>query len=485
MAKPKGKCSGPHVASQTAGSWIGDAASRGDALAAALERQSLAFGNAKAEIDNVREFIGSPEHILGSEQTKHGEIAEQVHVGFRRAMDAVHSREPTATFDGVPRTSAVDYVDGGKPIQSKYYNGLRNTLGGVASHAEENNAFATGEGKYHIPRDQFEQLTELRETGTVEGLSPKRIEQLKGQVESLQRETGRPIEELVDSGEASYSEVQQGEVHKAVEGQVRRLKKENEDLKGQARDEHGPSVGGSVEAAVVGMTVGVGVTLAGALWEKYREGKNPFLDGFSTEDWKEVGLNTARGGGTGALAGFSIYWLTNSTKLAAPFAGSLVSGLVGIGTLLQERQRGNIDDEEFCDLSMIAASDAAAVGIAVVAGQTMIPVPVLGAFIGSVAGKIVTSAVKGSLGEAESELVERLLRYEMAAVKRLDDTSRALTIELDAYFGQLDDLARIAFDERVNTELRVAASVRFAEAVDVPSDFIIRSRADLDTFMKE
>ena len=486
MGKPEDKVSGPHVAAQTSGSWVGlDAAIRGEALSGALENRDQAWREAMAEMQGVRAFIGSPQHILGNANTKHGEIAEQVHVGVRRATDALHQRTPSATFEDVPRTGPVDYVDGEVDIQSKYYNGLRNTLDGVASHAEGNNAFATGEGRYHIPRDQFEQLRELRETGTVDGLSQRRIEQLKAQIESMQRETGRSIEDLIDSGEASYSEVQQGEVHKTVDGQEQQLEKEDEELRDQARREHGPSLSGSVEAAAIGAAVGAGVTLAGTLWAKYREGKNPFREGFSTEDWKDVGLNTAKGASTGAVAGLSVYWLTNSTDLAAPFAGSLVSGLMGIGALLKEHQQGNISDEEFTDLSVIVAADAAVVGIAAVAGQTLIPVPVLGAFIGSVAGKLVASAVKDSLGEAESELIERLREFEAAAIERLDEALRAMLVELDAHFGRLEDLARIAFDEGINTELRMAASIRFAEAVDVRSDHIIRSQNDLDVFMQE
>ncbi len=487
MGKAEDKASGPHVAAQTSGSWVGlEAAIRGAALAEALENQDRALREAMAEMLRVRDFIGSPQHILGNANTKHGEIAEQVHVGVRRASEALHQRTPSANIEDVPRTGPVDYVDGGVDIQSKYYNGLRNTLDGVASHAEENNAFVTGEGRYHIPRDQFEQLRELRETDTVDGLSERHIEQLKAQIEALQRETGRSIEDLVDAGEATYGEVQQGEVHKTVDRQEQGLKRDDEELRDQAPDEHGPSLAGSVEAAAVGAAVGAGVTLAGTLWAKHREGKNPFREGeFSTEDWKDVGLNTATGAGTGAVAGFSVYWLTNSTDLAAPFAGSLVSGLMGIGALLKEHQQGSISDEEFADLSLIVAADAAVVGIAAVAGQTLIPVPVLGAFIGSVAGKLVASAVKDSLGEAESELIERLRRFETVAIERLDDALRAVVVELDANFGRLEDLARIAFDEGINTELRMAASIRFAAAVDVRSDDIIRSRDDLDVFMQE
>ena len=109
----------------------------------------------------------------------------------------------------------------------------------------------------------------------------------------------------------------------------------------------------------------------------------------------------------------------------------------------------------------------------------------LGAFVGSIAGKIVALAIRDGIGEAELELVERLRAYEAEAIGKLDDALRAAMDELDAYFGRLSDLALIAFDETVNTELRLVASIQIAEAVEVPSHQILRSNADLDTFMEQ
>lgn len=40
----------------------------------------------------VRDFIASPNTILGSTGTKHGEIAEQVEVGVRNARQALEER---------------------------------------------------------------------------------------------------------------------------------------------------------------------------------------------------------------------------------------------------------------------------------------------------------------------------------------------------------------------------------------------------------
>lgn len=486
MSRPDPRQAGPHVAAQTAASWAAlDAAVRGEALAAALTKQDRAFLEALGELQVVKDFVGSPEHILGSADTKHGEIAEQVHVGVRRAFELLRQQKPSASFEGVHRLDPVDYIDHGVDIQSKYHNGLRNTLDAALSHAEQNKDFATGHGRYHIPKDQFEQLSQLRKSGTIDGLSNRSVERIERMGEALEQKTGRSLDGLVEPGEARYDEVQQGRVHETIEDRESRLTDDNVELKDQARGEHGPSLSGAATAAAVGAAAGGGVRFAQAVWVKYREGKNPFQGEYSVEDWKDIGLDTAKGAGAGAVAGGTLYLLTNSTDLAAPFAGALVSGLMGIGNLLSQYHSGKIDDAQFLDCSLMVAADAAIIGLSAAAGQTLVPIPMLGAFVGSIAGKIVASAIREGLGEAESELLKRLSAYESAAIGMLDENLRSVLEQLDTYFGQLSDLARIAFDESVNTKLRLEASIRFAEAVDVPNHQILRSNADLDTFMEE
>ena len=436
------------------------------------------------ELQAVRDFLGTPENILGRAATKHGEIAERVHVGVSRAWDVLHGCAPTATFDGVPRTGPVDYRVDGVDIQSKYYNGLRNTLDGVASHAEKYPGFAGGRGRYHIPGDQHRQLEELRRTGEIEGLSDRSASVLQRRVDDLEQATGRPADALIEPGDASYAEVQRGRVHDMLHDRKDRLTQENDELKRTARVEHGPSTAGFVRAAGLGAAVRGGVGLAQAIWIKYREGRNPFRGEFSIRDWQDVGVVLAQGAGGGAVAGSSLYFLTNSTALAAPFAGSLVSGLMGIGVLLRDHYAGTIDGEQFVEMSHIVAMDAAAVGLASVAGQTMIPVPLLGALLGGLAGKLVASALQDGLGESEWALISRLSQYERYALEQLDEEFRAVMQGLDAWFGNLERLAVTAFDPAANADL-LMASVRVAEIVGVPDARIVRKIADLDALMQE
>ena len=255
------------------------------------------------------------------------------------------------------------------------------------------------------------------------------------------------------------------------------------ELRRQAQVDHGPSLSGAATAAAMGGVAGAGVGIAQAVWVQYRKGKNPFRGDFDAGDWKDVGLRATEGGAVGAVAGGSVYLLTNATDLAAPFAGSLVSGLMGIGDLIGRYQTGKIDGDEFIDLSVMVAAESAIVGIAAATGQTLIPVPMLGAFIGSVAGRFVASAVRECFEEDESALVARLEEYVAESIARLDDSLRQAVAKLDAYCGRLGDLTKLAFDQGVNVELRLRASIEIAEVLGVPDKDIVRTSADLDGYM--
>ena len=477
---------GLHVAAQVAAAWARlDAAHRAEELSGALSRLDRAFLDAMRQMQAVRDFVGSPENILGRTETKHGEIAEQIHVGVRRALDVLYGRTPTATFDGVPRTGPVDYRVDGVDIQSKYYNGLRNTLKGVSEHAERHPDFAGGHGRYNIPSDQHRQLEELRGTGEIDGLSARSADAVRRSVDRLEQAKGRSTDDLIEPGEGTYGEVQRGRVHDTIRDRDEGLVREKEKLERTARAEHGPSLAGLGKAAALGAAAAGGVSLAQALWVKYREGRTPFRGDFSVEDWREVGVVAAQGAGGGMVAGGTLYVLTNCTALAAPFAGSLVSGLMGVGSLLRDYQVGMIDADQFVDLAHIVALDASTTGLAAAAGQVLIPLPLLGALMGSLAGHFVSCALKDGLGKSESALTARLDEYQRYALERLDTECSAVLQQLDDRFGNLERMAGIAFDQSANTELRLKASVGFAQAVGVPDARILRTTTDVDVYMKE
>ena len=93
-----------------------------------------ALSTSLQHIENVRDFVSDPRAILGSIQTKHGEIAEHIEVEIRNARDVLNHIKPSATFEGVGRTAPEDYLIGASQVQSKFINGAGKSLDHVLEH---------------------------------------------------------------------------------------------------------------------------------------------------------------------------------------------------------------------------------------------------------------------------------------------------------------------------------------------------------------
>ncbi|MBE9098984.1 hypothetical protein [Vacuolonema iberomarrocanum] len=469
-----------HIAAQVSAEW---AHSNKEQFQQKLSSLDDAFSSAMDEMKKVRDFVGTPESILGNPSTKHGEIAEQVHVGVTRAWDVLSGRLPSATFERIGRLDPVDYKVDGVDIQSKYLNGLRNTLSSIRSHVKNNPDFISGNSQYHVPRDQFEQIEQLQSTDVIDGLSDRTVKFIQRELEELNRISGRKTEDLIQPGNASYDEVQQGNIHETLNSREEQLVESKEAQKTDIQTKHEPSIQGLGQAATLAAAVGGGVRITQTLWEKWQSGKNPFQGDFTASDWKDIGLEGLQGAGDGAIAGGALYLLTNATDLAAPFAGSTVSALMGIGALLRQYHEGKICDEDFVSLSLLVASEAAIIGLATAVGQTLIPVPLLGAFVGSIAGKLVTSALKGSLENLEQSLINRLQEYEAKFFEGIERQYRSMIDQVDQYFEDLGLILQRSLDETLNMSIRFEASVVLARKLGVSETQVICTVDELDQFM--
>lgn len=91
-----------------------------------LTNQDINFLKAMECVNAVKDFISKPEHILGSQVTKHGEIAEQLQVSITNAKSIINGGENIYTFEGVRRTAPEDYLTiSGEQVQSKFINGVK------------------------------------------------------------------------------------------------------------------------------------------------------------------------------------------------------------------------------------------------------------------------------------------------------------------------------------------------------------------------
>ena len=456
---------------------------RDQQLQAALGQQESAFAQAIKQVNQVRDFVGSPEHILGNPQTKHGEIAEQVEVGIRNARSLLHQQTPGATFDGVGRTAPTDYRIDNVDVQSKFVNGFGKNLDHVLEHMKQYDSFGRDGSYYHIPKDHYEVIQRISQGQSVKGVSQSTVQKIQAKIQEVEQLSGKPFHEVVKPGISNYGEVQQGKIHETLDKHERSLKDGNKELKQEICLKHQPNLGEMAQVAVTGSAIGAGLRIAFKLFEKYKQGKNPFKGDFTTADWQEIGVTAAEGGATGGISGAAIYALTNFANLSAPFAGAVVGAGCAIASLGQRYASGEITADKFLELGQLACAESAIVGIAAAVGQASIPIPVLGAVIGTIAGRMVVDFGKQYLGKEADKLKKRLETDYNQCLAKIDCAYREVIAKIIAEFEQLGDLTKAAFDRTKNTALRFQASVELAEAHGVPQTKIVQTLDELDAFM--
>lgn len=448
------------------------------AEAAQLELQDLAMLRASEQIEKVRYFIGTPENILGNAATKHGEIAEQVEVGVRNARSALEQQDMTATFDGIGRTAPADYMIDGIQVQSKYINGMNNSLDHVIKHMEKYDNFGRDGSYYHIPKNQHEVIDRILSGEDVEGISDRTANIIRAKAHEIEKFTGKPFGEVVQAGESEYAAVQQGRVHETLDKHEQELRDRNAQRKDEIHQEYEPSLADGLKAAGVGAAVGAGISIGTTLYRKYKEGKNVFQGEFTEKDWKELGLDAGKATLIGGVTGGAIYYITNYMDTSAPAASAFVSAAKGVGSLLNDLHKGNIEPKEFACLALITCAESAMVYAGTLVGQNLIPIPVLGALIGSIAGRMVSDFLIG-----DDQVLATQMQAEMDSyIKQLDFEFQEIINRINSEFDKLGHLTETAFDLSLNVSL-LSRSVELAEGYGVPSEKIIRNYNDLDDFM--
>jgi hypothetical protein len=278
--------------------------------------QDARLEEAFSAMANVRAFLLDPSTILGSGDTKHGEIAEQVEVGVRNARAILDGLEPPASFVDpttgaeLSRNSPIDLFIDEQAIQVKFINGLTGNLNACLKHMSDYPGLANSAG-YLIPSDRYEQIIRVI-NGDYGDLSPKTVKVVLEKVKEIQAVTGRPFIEAVQPSVSTYPSVQVGAIDETLDDIESDLIDRNEEFKGAINLEHAPSLEAMAKAGVTAGVITGTISIGVSIYAKAKnEGKNPFKGGFNSSDWAEVGLSGATGFGSGAVAGSAIYALTN------------------------------------------------------------------------------------------------------------------------------------------------------------------------------
>jgi hypothetical protein len=451
-------------------------------LATELSKQDQAFLDAVGEIYKVRDFVGSPEKILGNVKTKHGEIAEQVEIGIINAKSLLNSFGIRATSDAVSRTAPEDYLIDGIKVQSKFVNGIGKNLDHILDHMKKYKNFGRDGSYYHIPKNHYETIDKILKGEQLEGTTSRTAQKIQEKVQEIERMSGHPFSKTVKSASSNYEDVQIGKVNETLDRQEHELIKENKQIKERICDNAQPTLADFGHIAVKGAVIGGSICFATKLYAKYKQGKNVFNDELNPEDWQEIGLDTVKGATFSGISATAIYGLTNFAQMSAPLAGAFVSAGMEVASLVESLNRGEITADQFIELSLFACIDSAIVAAGATVGQAVIPIPVIGAFVGAIAGRIVADSCKQLLGQ-DTQLAQQVEQYYQQSLANIDQAYKVAVDNLIATYERLGNLAEAAFDSNLNIELRLQASIELAETYGVPDSKIIRNIDDLDYFM--
>jgi len=462
-----------------------------DELQKHLDQQDQHFAKALGELDRVREQLQAPEHILGSLHTKHGEMAEFLEVALRRAQKCLVGLPPDA-FLSDDRFGPEDYGIAGIGVQSKFINGANRTLEHVLDHAKRYQWFGSDtDGYYHVPKNYYEQIESVLR-GDPGELSHRTAQSIRASVAELEALKGRPFSDLVRPGSHTYSEVQLGSVSKTLGKDEVILGDGNQSLKTKVVEENrekikaaetasAPTLSELGKVTLAGAGVGAGLQVTVTLYEKWKkEGKLPHqLNG---EDWKELAGKSGQGALVGGISAAALYGLTNYSALSAPFAGAVVSSGRAMAVLVQQYHSGDIEFDEFTALSMISTTEAGIAACGAALGQVMIPIPVIGAVIGSSAARLVSLHGRRLLERQADALAERLEQQCREQCEQLNEEHRGLLAALDAQMISIGDAMSMAFDRNLNGELLLFSSVHLAESCGVQREKILVTSEDVDRF---
>ena len=276
---------------------------------------------------------------------------------------------------------------------------------------------------------------------------------------------------------SDYAEIQQGAVHGTLDTHQKDLEQQNKQLKDDIRQAHKPSLAEGAKATGIAAAVGAGVSLGAGFYKHYKEGKNVFKGELTSEDWKELGLDTAKGAVIGGVSGAAMYSLTNYASLSAPFAGAVVSASKGIASLYSDYHSGDITLDDFTSMGIMICAESSIVGLATFAGQTLIPVPVLGAVIGSLAGQMMVNLMSVDSEETIASLNEKMAAF----TANLDAKYQLVVEQILSEYKKLGDLTVAAFDFDLNVSL-LTRSVDLARAYGVEEDKILKDVDDVDDY---
>lgn len=423
----------------------------------------------------------------GGEKGLHGYIAEAAEVGIENARNLVKGLDAACKW--INDNGPVDLTRDGTEIQQKFVEEFFSLSknGGVLEHQAAYPWFVKQGGTYQIPKDFYETLMKLWTMPQEEAGKLVRSSSSDGK-NMLTYSNWQKVQEFfknngitpddIEPSLLNYDDVKKGTIYKTIEKEEVSLRETDQQIRDVAYKASKPTLKQGAQASAVGAAVEGGMAFCLGIVEKRKQGKR--LAEFTAEDWQEVGIDTAKGTVLGCIRGGAVYAMTNFTATPAAVANALVTATFGVVAQAYQLQQGNITAEDFLVNSEVLCLDASVSAVASLLGEMLIPVPILGAIIGNVAGMFMYQIAKDHLSAKEQTLISNYRESFVALNKMLEERYQKLIAQLKREFAKYASVLELAFSVDVNVAF--AGSIELADYVGVPQSKILHSKSDMDTY---
>jgi hypothetical protein len=414
----------------------------------------------------------------GGEKGLHGFIAERAQVSLENARKLIDGLKTEYIL--VDDNSPVDLLRNGIPIQQKF-SAANWSLNAIRIHIEKYPDFVKNGGKYQIPKDFYAMLEKYATMPTEQRDELLETELFRyNLVQKFLNESGVNFDDI-EPAVVNYRDVYKDSIYETIDKETDDIRGTDQNRRYQFHEESKPTLQEGMKATAVSAVVEGGVTFCLGVVKKRRSGKK--FSEFTEQDWNDIGLDTTKGVGKGAVRGASVYALTNFTATPAAVASSLVTASFGVMSQAQLLHLGKITAEEFIVNSEVVCLDVTVSAIASFMGQAMIPVPVLGAVIGNAVGMFMYGIAKDNLSEQEQALIYEYCERLETLNEKLDASYKIHVEQIKKEFGKFKSVVEFAFD--VNVNVAFAGSVSLAHHVGCSEEKILKSKIEVDTFFLE
>ena len=407
----------------------------------------------------------------------HGFLAEAAEAGIENARNLVKGLDAACKW--INDNGPADLLRDGVEIQQKFVRaGGHFGLEAVKEHLEKYPDFIKNGGKYQLPKDFYQELKRLlamsQEEAAKESASTYRLWKW---VQEFFAETGITPDNL-EPAVLDYSAAQKGKIDETIKSEEQNIRNEDQRRRDAAYEASKPTLKQGAQAAAVGAATEGGMAFCLGIVKKRKQGKR--LAEFTQEDWQDVGIDTVKGTAQGGIRGGAIYAMTNFTATPAAVANALVTASFGVAAQAYQLQQGNISAEDFIVNSEVLCLDVSVSAVASLLGQTLIPVPVLGAIIGNMAGMFMYQIAKDHLSAKEQALIANYRESFASLNKMLEERYQQLVVQLKKEFAKYTSMLELAFDRDVN--IAFDGSIALADYVGVAQDRVLRNKTDIDNY---